>query len=150
MLTLGLAGLAAAATQTALGAGVSVAFGRNVHFGVEALAMVRLTVGVGSFADIPFPHGVALVQRARWEGRGRFGLATTARLVEARPAPPIANRSAHTGTDLAHWRAGCGITQRAAAERLGVAPSTVAKAELVPGKALGEQLLVALRGALAE
>lgn len=106
MLTLGLAGLAAAATQTALGAGVSVAFGREVHVGVEAFGMVRLTLGVGSFADIPAPYGVALVQRARWEGRGRFGLATT-----ARAGGVIAFGSAYGGPDFelgASWREGIG------------------------------------------
>jgi hypothetical protein len=42
-----------------------------------------------------------------------------------------------------------GISQRAAAELLGVASSTVAKAELLPMEPLGEALAVALRGRLA-
>jgi hypothetical protein len=50
-----------------------------------------------------------------------------------------------TGADLVRWRTASGITQRAAAELLGVAPSTVAKAELLPTKALGDALAVALR-----
>jgi hypothetical protein len=54
-----------------------------------------------------------------------------------------------TGADLVRWRTAAGITQGAAAELLGVAPSTVAKAELLPMKALGEALAVALRGRLA-
>lgn len=54
-----------------------------------------------------------------------------------------------SGHDLVRWRGQQGITQRAAAERLGVAPSTVAKAELAPSKQLGEQLQAALRAALA-
>ena len=62
------------------------------------------------------------------------------------PVPPPA--STLNGADLARWRASAGLTQRAAAERLGVAPSTVAKAELLPEKALGEQLRVALGGLL--
>ncbi len=54
-----------------------------------------------------------------------------------------------SGADLAAWRSARGLTQRPAAELLGVAPSTVAKAELLPGKALGEQLQIALAAALA-
>ncbi len=54
-----------------------------------------------------------------------------------------------TGADLSAWRAARGLTQRPAADLLGVAPSTVAKAELLPGKVLGEQLQVALAAALA-
>ena len=54
-----------------------------------------------------------------------------------------------TGADLAAWRAARRLTQRPAADLLGVAPSTVAKAELLPGKVLGEQLQVALAAALA-
>ena len=53
-----------------------------------------------------------------------------------------------SGADLAAWRSARGLTQRPAAELLGVAPSTVAKAELLPGKALGEQLQVALAAVL--
>ena len=59
------------------------------------------------------------------------------------PATP-----ALTGADLAAWRAARGISQRPAANLLGVAPSTVAKAELLPGKVLGEQLQAALAAAL--
>lgn len=54
-----------------------------------------------------------------------------------------------TGADLAAWRSARGLTQRPAADLLGVAPSTVAKAELLPGKVLGEQLQFALAAALA-
>jgi hypothetical protein len=89
-----------------LGAGVSLAFGREVHLGVEAFGMVRITAAVGSFADIPLPYGVALVQRARWEGSGRFGLATT-----ARAGGFIAFGSAYGGPDLElglSWREGVG------------------------------------------
>ena len=53
-----------------------------------------------------------------------------------------------TGADLAGWRAARGLAQRPAADLLGVAPSTVAKAELLPGKVLGNQLQVALAAAL--
>jgi hypothetical protein len=76
-----------------------------------------------------------------------------------RPAPaphaeagPVAAREGErplTGLDLVRWRTTRGITQRAAAQELAVAPSTVAKAELVPSKPLGEQLRTSLRAALA-
>ncbi len=64
-----------------------------------------------------------------------------------RPALPVPARVL-TGADLAAWRAARGLTQRPAAELLRVAPSTVAKAELLPGKVLGDQLQVALAAAL--
>lgn len=64
-----------------------------------------------------------------------------------RPALPVQGRLLN-GADPAAWRAARGFTQRPAAEILGVAPSTVAKAELLPGKILGEQLQVALVAAL--
>jgi DNA-binding XRE family transcriptional regulator len=54
-----------------------------------------------------------------------------------------------TGADLSAWRAARGLAQRPAADLLGVAPSTVAKAELLPGKVLGEHLQVALAAARA-
>ena len=72
------------------------------------------------------------------------------------PTPPAAPRALTspptamlTGADLAAWRAARGLTQRPAADLLGVAPSTVAKAELLPAKVLGEQLQIALAAALA-
>ncbi len=68
---------------------------------------------------------------------------------EAPPAFMPQSTDVLTGADLAAWRSARGLTQRPAAELLGVAPSTVAKAELLPGKALGEQLQVALAAALA-
>lgn len=64
-----------------------------------------------------------------------------------RPALPVPARVL-TGADLAGWRAARGLAQRPAADLLGVAPSTVAKAELLPGKVLGDQLQVALAVAL--
>ena len=64
-----------------------------------------------------------------------------------RPALPV-QRRVLTGADLARWRAARGLAQRPAADILGVAPSTVAKAELLPGKVLGDQLQVALAAAL--
>ncbi len=64
-----------------------------------------------------------------------------------RPALPVPARVL-TGADLAGWRAARGLAQRPAADLLGVAPSTVAKAELLPGKVLGDQLQVALAAAL--
>ncbi len=64
-----------------------------------------------------------------------------------RPALPVTGRVL-TGADLAAWRAGRGLTQRPAAHLLGVAPSTVAKAELLPAKVLGDQLQAALAAAM--
>ena len=73
------------------------------------------------------------------------------------PSPPVVQRMTApvlppaptlNGAHLVGWRASAGLTQRAAAERLGVAPSTVAKAELLPDKALGDQLRAALAGLL--
>ena len=64
-----------------------------------------------------------------------------------RAAAP-ASASGLTGADLVAWRSARGLTQRPAAELLGVAPSTVAKAELLPGKVLGDQLQVSLAAAL--
>jgi hypothetical protein len=69
-----------------------------------------------------------------------------------REAPPAFTSPATavlSGADLAAWRSARGLTQRPAADLLGVAPSTVAKAELLPGKVLGDQLRVALAAALA-
>jgi DNA-binding XRE family transcriptional regulator len=91
----------------------------------------------------------------------RVAGAVRAATVRAAPSPaaaphvvtsPVATREGErplTGADLARWRTTRGITQRAAAEELGVAPSTVAKAELVPSKPLGEQLQVSMRTAKA-
>jgi DNA-binding XRE family transcriptional regulator len=67
---------------------------------------------------------------------------------EAPPAFTSPAAAVLTGADLAAWRAARGLTQRPAADLLGVAPSTVAKAELLPGKVLGEQLQIALAAAL--
>lgn len=72
------------------------------------------------------------------------------RVVAAPPrSPAVPAPGLLTGADLARWRTRRGITQRGAAEELGVAPSTVAKAELVPSRPLGEQLRVGLAAALA-
>lgn len=60
-------------------------------------------------------------------------------------APGTAPTAALTGADLGQFRAQRGLSQRQAAGILGVAHGTVAKAELVPDKALGEQLARALR-----
>jgi DNA-binding XRE family transcriptional regulator len=53
-----------------------------------------------------------------------------------------------TGADLASWRSRLGLTQQAAAERLGVRQGTISKAEsgpeIVLGPALRQALLVAL------
>ena len=80
---------------------------------------------------------------------GRAAAETLVVVPESRcPARPVPGRVL-TGADLAAWRAARGFAQRPAAELLGVAPSTVAKAELLPAKVLGNQLQVALAAALA-
>jgi hypothetical protein len=55
-----------------------------------------------------------------------------------------------TGADLAAWRARHGLTQQAAADRLGVRQGTVCKAESRGSGALGPALREALAGVLAE
>ena len=55
-----------------------------------------------------------------------------------------------TGADLAAWRARHGLTQQAAADRLGVRQGTVSKAESRGAGALGPALRDALAGVLAE
>ncbi|MCK6536686.1 MAG: helix-turn-helix domain-containing protein [Polyangiaceae bacterium] len=54
-----------------------------------------------------------------------------------------------TGSDLAAWRARHGLTQQAAADRLGVRQGTVSKAEGRGAGALGPALREALAGVLA-
>lgn len=53
-----------------------------------------------------------------------------------------------TGADLAGWRKRLGLTQQAAADRLGVRQGTVSKAEGKPRKVLGPMLREALSEAL--
>ena len=55
-----------------------------------------------------------------------------------------------TGSDLAAWRARHGLTQQAAADRLGVRQGTVSKAESRGAGALGPALREALTGVLAK
>lgn len=55
-----------------------------------------------------------------------------------------------TGADLAAWRARRGLTQQAAADRLGVRQGTVSKAEGRGAGGLGPALREALAGVLAE
>lgn len=55
-----------------------------------------------------------------------------------------------TGADLAAWRVRHGLTQQAAADRLGVRQGTVSKAESRGAGALGPALREALAGVLAE
>lgn len=64
-------------------------------------------------------------------------------------APVLMQVSQLTGADLVRWRSAQGLSQRQAAERLGVAHGTVAKAEIAPEKVLGELLAVALRALLS-
>ncbi len=59
-------------------------------------------------------------------------------------------RAALTGADLAGWRSRLGLTQQAAAKRLGVGQGTVSKAESKGGAPLGPTLLRALASALAQ
>mgnify|MGYP000984612204 CR=1 FL=1 len=55
-----------------------------------------------------------------------------------------------TGADLARWRARRGLTQQAAADRLGVRQGTVSKAESRGAGALGPALREALAGVIGE
>lgn len=55
-----------------------------------------------------------------------------------------------TGTDLANWRSRLGLTQQAAADRLGVRQGTISKAEGRQYKALGPAVQAALASVLAE
>jgi len=64
------------------------------------------------------------------------------------PDPLSGNAPSLTGADLAGWRKRLGLTQQAAADRLGVRQGTVSKAEGKPGTALGPTLRNALAGAL--
>jgi len=55
-----------------------------------------------------------------------------------------------TGADLRGWRSRLGLTQQAAADRLGVRQGTISKAEGRRDKALGPAVQAALAAALAE
>ncbi len=55
-----------------------------------------------------------------------------------------------TGADLASWRSRLGLTQQAAADRLGVRQGTISKSESKGGVKLGPTLLRALAAALAK
>ena len=55
-----------------------------------------------------------------------------------------------TGADLADWRSRLGVTQQAAADRLGVRQGTISKAEGRRDKALGPAVQAALAAVLAE
>ena len=72
-------------------------------------------------------------------------------IVDAEPVVPASSMVAPsddlpalTGSDLAEWRAGLGLTQQAAADRLGVRHGTTSKAEGRRDKVLGESLRRAL------
>ena len=71
-------------------------------------------------------------------------------VVEAAPLASGPANTELTGGDLARWRATARLAQRPAAAKLGVAPSTVAKAELTQEKRLGDVLAAALTKALRE
>ena len=78
--------------------------------------------------------------------------------VEQRPVPPPvlkepdrflqAEQPPLTGADLADWRSRLGLTQQAAADRLGVRQGTISKAEGKRDAVLGPTLLAALADAL--
>lgn len=57
-------------------------------------------------------------------------------------------RASLTGADLSAWRSRLGLTQQAAADRLGVRQGTVSKAESKGATVLGEALHDALADAL--
>jgi len=61
---------------------------------------------------------------------------------------PSDDLPALTGADLAEWRAGLGLTQQAAADRLGVRQGTISKAEGRRDKVLGESVRRALTRAI--
>ena len=54
------------------------------------------------------------------------------------------------GADLANWRSRLGLTQSAAASRLGVGQGTISKAEAKGSAPLGPTLLRALAAVLAQ
>jgi len=73
---------------------------------------------------------------------------------EAEPLVPRPVRSdthtSLTGADLARWRSRLGLTQQAAADRLGVRQGTISKAESKGRVKLGPSILLALAAALAK
>lgn len=104
--------------------------------------------------------GVPTIEVARAEGdprekvRPALQVALMRAIAEFRSAgagpttPPGTVTPALTGADLVWFREAHGLTQRQAAERLGVAHGTVAKAELLPSQPLRDRLQDALRAAL--
>ncbi|MEQ1564651.1 MAG: helix-turn-helix domain-containing protein [Myxococcota bacterium] len=104
--------------------------------------------------------GVPTIEVARAEGdprekvRPALQVALMRAIAEFRSAgagpttPPGTVTPALTGADLVRFREAHGLTQRQAAERLGVAHGTVAKAELLPSQPLRDRLQDALRAAL--
>ncbi len=82
--------------------------------------------------------------RAPARGPSRAGPVAPTSAAASRAEPAKVAPPALTGADLVRWRKQRGLTQRAAATLLGVAHGTVGKAEMVPRRALGEALTVAL------
>lgn len=80
----------------------------------------------------------------------RAGEAAVARVEEpASMKVSVATGGELTGADLARWRAAAGLTQQAAADRLGVRQGTVSKAERRVTTLLRPALREALRAAIA-
>jgi hypothetical protein len=65
------------------------------------------------------------------------------------PTSPV-DGTVYTGADLLRFRSERSLTQRQAALLLGVAPGTIAKAELLPAKPLGEALQVGMLKVLTD
>ena len=96
-------------------------------------------------------------QRVASDLRATVASATADREKRSRQTEPPALRpirpdrqAALTGADLANWRSRIGLTQQAAASRLGVGQGTISKAESKGTVPLGPALLRALAAALAQ
>ena len=73
------------------------------------------------------------------------------RVEQSAPQPVRSDtRTPLTGADLASWRSRLGLTQQAAADRLGVRQGTISKSERKGRVKLGPTLLRALAAALAK
>jgi len=97
------------------------------------------------------------LHRASRQSRKSVG-STTANLEKQphrveQPAPQPVRSDTHTtltGAELASWRNRLGLTQQAAADRLGVRQGTISKSESKGRVKLGPTLLRALTAALAK
>jgi hypothetical protein len=123
----------------------------------QAWARGRSVPGASGLRPGPTTGASPAVGSAQALAGGAHRLSTTA--PPPQPGQPAA-RAEHdadaadaadrplTGRDLSRFRAARSLSQRGAAELLGVAHGTVAKAELLPDKPLAEQLERALQAVL--